>query len=149
MLKADNIDFDDMMLGNLVTTTMGYPIRTLCFTCHDQAVYLDTKTPENIGSGFSEHGGAISNHRLDNNVLSCMGCHAGPYNQGGSTVPSGNGAAPGIIHGGSYTWSEGYASGNDADFFVLGGYISGFYTTGTASGDCGGGNCSHPSGKSY
>ena len=78
-----------------------------------------------------------------------MGCHGGPYNQGGSTVPSGNGAEPGIIHGGSYTWTEGYASGNDADFFVLGGYISGFYSTGSASGDCGGGNCSHPGGKSY
>lgn len=76
-----------------------------------------------------------------------MGCHAGPYDQGGLT--GSNGAEPGLIHGGSYTWTEGFASGNDSDFFVLGGYISGYYSTGSPAGQCGGGTCSHPGGKTY
>jgi hypothetical protein len=145
MLRVD-IDFDDMMQGNLSTTTMGYPIQSFCGTCHQLNVYFVQSKPEDFGSGFTDHAGGQGNHGLDNNILSCMGCHGAPYNHGGLTD---NGAAPGMIHGGSFTWSEGFANGFDADYFVVGGYISGYYSTGAASGECGGGTCSHSGGKSY
>ncbi len=141
-----NIDFDNMATLNL--TTMGVPINTFCTTCHKTSVYVDAKNPEDVGSGFPEHAGGKSNHGMPTNELSCMGCHAGPYNHGGLT--GGNGAAPGIIQGASYTWTESITSGNPTDSFILGGYINGFYyNTGTGSGVCGGGTCSHANGQSY
>jgi hypothetical protein len=149
MLTVD-IDFDDMMLGNLVTTTMGEPILTFCTSCHKSSLYIDASKPEQAGSGFPEHAGGKGNHGMPTNELSCMGCHAGPYDQGGSAVPSGNGAAPGIIHGASYTWTESITSGSPTDSFILGGYINGFYyDTVAGSGECGGGTCSHANGQSY
>lgn len=139
-----NIDFDNMATLNL--TTMGTPINTFCTTCHKASLYVDAQKPEQAGSAFPEHAGGLGNHGMPNNELSCMGCHGAPYNHGG--LAGGNGAAPGIIHGGSYTWTESIASGNDADYFVLGGYINGYYDNGTG-GVCGGGTCSHANGKTY
>lgn len=81
-----------------------------------------------------------------------MGCHGGPADFGGLT--DSNGAAPGNIHGGDFTWpSSSFASGTQTEYFALGGWLGGWQTgtsQGSPAGFCRGGDCNHAkSSKNY
>jgi len=69
-----------------------------------------------------------------------MGCHGGVVDLSGLT--GGNASTRLNIHGGSYTWTEEFASGSPADYFCHGGWYSGWEIVGS-TGYCRGGDCKH------
>lgn len=131
MLRT-SVDFDSMMAGSPSSTIAGQ-VQTFCILCHRTAVYISGSA----GSRFTSHN--IMKHvSTTDNVLGCMGCHAGVLNETG--IPD-NGSAPGNIHGGNFQWpAQSPTSGTIPDHFILGGYINGW-----VDGGCYGGNCNHTS----
>ena len=75
--------------------------------------------------------------------MGCMGCHGGVRDASGI---GGNGSAIGNIHGGGYSWGSGsWASGSSTEFFMVGGWNSGWkLNTSSGKNGCGGGTCNHP-----
>ena len=132
---------------------MGATVETFCTRCHASSVYVDPKNQgfsdsEAAGSIFEYHGDAQNQHSAGGgNELGCLGCHAGIRNEGAITD---NGALRGNIHGTSFTWgSDSFANGTATDYFLLGGWLSGWQTDAT-KGYCRGGNCNHKnSSKNY
>ncbi len=148
------IDLDTMETGTQ-STTIGQQVEDFCTICHKAVVYVSGNDPEGLGSIFESHPSGIGNHSAaGGNELGCMGCHGGIVDLCAGMPPTGNGAARGNIHGGSFVWPAGtFSTGVTSQFFMVGGYLSGWMITG-AIGECGGGACSHrggvkKSGKTY
>jgi predicted CXXCH cytochrome family protein len=134
----------------LLPAGLGVAVENFCTLCHKASVYVNDGDPELAGSIFEYHGGGVTQHRAQNsanpNTMGCMGCHAGIVNFNGGTPPGGNGAARGNIHGGTFTWPPGtFSSDLDTDYFMLGGWISGWMASASV-GECGGGACAHKGG---
>ncbi len=152
MMLRTPIDLDGMATGTL-STTIGTQVETFCIRCHSHDVYVGPKAAgfadsKAAGSVMEYHGDAQSQHgAAGGNELGCMGCHAGIVNYDGGLPSAGNGSARGNIHGVTFTWSSGtFSSGVQTEHFMLGGWISGWYTftdRGTPYGGCGGGDCNH------
>jgi hypothetical protein len=121
---------------------MGATVEALCSMCHKATVYVSSADSEAAGSIFEYHGASQQQHgAAGGNELGCMGCHAGTVDFG-PPAPD-NGAAPGNIHGGSFTWPpETFSSGTPTEYFMLGGWIGGWQISG-ATGYCSGGDCRH------
>ncbi|NQT14783.1 MAG: hypothetical protein HQ582_18660 [Planctomycetes bacterium] len=138
------IDFDTMEAVTVKTelpSGMGATVETFCLRCHKASVYRDHADPEDVGSIYMYHGGGQSGHAAaDGNELGCMGCHGGVVDLSGLT--GGNASTRLNIHGGSYTWTEEFASGSPADYFCHGGWYSGWEIVGS-TGYCRGGDCKH------
>lgn len=148
------IDLDTMETGTQ-STTIGQQVEDFCTLCHKATVYVNGGDPELLGSIFESHPSGVGNHGASaGNELGCMGCHAGIVDLCGGMPPGGNGAARGNIHGGSFVWPTGtFSTGAASQYFMVGGYLSGWMITG-AIGECGGGSCGHrggikKSGKTY
>ena len=148
MLRT-SIDLDGLEAAaapGSIPATVGADVNTFCSLCHKAAVYLDSSNPESVGSIFEHHGASQGQHR--DNEMGCMGCHAGIVTFNAGLPASGNGAARGNIHGGNYTWPAGetFSGGVTTQHFMVGGWISGWYTyvdRGNPMGGCGGGDCNH------
>ena len=141
MLRT-SIDLDTMEAGSS-TITIGAQVESYCIICHKASVYL-TGTGAAY-SKFENHPSDTSNHGAGSgNELGCLGCHAGIVNE---TSVGDNGSSRGNLHGGSLSsWpSDSWASGSSSNFFMVGGYISGWKANSSSGKNgCGGGNCSHP-----
>lgn len=151
----DPIDFDTMestINSSNLPAGMGVTVETFCSRCHKASVYVNSSDPEGAGSIFEYHGSAQNQHRASGgNELGCMGCHGGIAALSGGVI---NGAARGNIHGGNFTWgTDSFSSGTTTDYFMLGGWISGWMTDidkGNPIGSCRGGDCNHRnSSKTY
>jgi len=141
MLRV-SIDLDTMEAGSS-TTTIGTTVEDFCTLCHKPAEYASGGSAGG-NSKFEFHPSNTGNHGAGSgNELGCMGCHGGISDEGGISA---NGSARGNIHGGSYQWpSDSWAIGEQSQFFMVGGYISGWkYNTSAGKSGCGGGTCSHP-----
>lgn len=117
---------------------MGLTVETFCTLCHKSTEYVDGSA----NSKFEYHGGNMSQHSGASNELGCLGCHGGIVNLSEVT----NGAARGNLHGGNYTWPSGtWSVGASSQFFMVGGWISGWKpNTSAGNNGCGGGSCNHP-----
>ncbi|MEN8154041.1 MAG: cytochrome c3 family protein [Acidobacteriota bacterium] len=136
------IDLDSMESG-VLSTALGDSVETFCTLCHKYDEYGTTGTAGG-NSKFEFHGTNQNQHGSGGgNDLGCMGCHGGVYDEGGI---SGNGSARGNIHGGNYSWgSSSWANGSSSQFFMVGGFISGWKLNSSAGkSGCGGGTCAHP-----
>jgi hypothetical protein len=149
-MLLDPIDFDTMEAttdkSNL-PDGMGVTVEVFCCRCHLSTEYRDG----GANSIFEYHGTNQNQHRaLGGNELGCMGCHGGIVNMWhnkGTPLP--NGHARGNIHGGSYTWGpDSFADGTATQYFLVGGWLSGWNIVG-GMGNCEGGDCAHSSGKDY
>jgi hypothetical protein len=156
MLRAA-IDFDTMETttnSSNLPDGMGLTVEAFCTSCHKPSVYVDPKNngfsdSGEAGSIFEYHGDSQSQHGAGGgNELGCIGCHAGIVDFG--ALSEWNGATRGNIHGGNFTWgSSSFASGTATEHFILGGWMSGWQTSG-ATGYCRGGDCNHKnSSKNY
>ncbi|MHC4083635.1 MAG: hypothetical protein ACYSU3_00690 [Planctomycetota bacterium] len=119
---------------------MGSTVDAFCRRCHKASVYESSSDPESVGSIFEYHGLGQNGHGGDTgNELGCMGCHAGIVD---FSAGVGNGSLSGNIHGGSFTWPAGsFSSGVATEYFMLGGWMSGWEISG--NGFCRGGDCQH------
>jgi hypothetical protein len=149
MLRAA-IDFDTMEAATdpgTLPAGMGASVETFCSMCHKASVYVTAGDSEAAGSIYEYHGASQNQHSAaGGNDLGCMGCHAGIVDFG-PPAPD-NGALPGNIHGGSFTWPAGtFSSGTPTEYFMLGGWIGGWATgvdrRGNPEGYCSGGDCNH------
>ncbi len=151
-MLLDAIDFDTMVATttkNGLPSGMGNSVETFCSRCHKSSVYVTTRDPQQAGSLFDEHGRGKRPHAASGgNELGCMGCHAGVTNLGGI---SDNGALAGNLHGSTFTWPSDAASsarGTTTDYFLLGGFLNGwYYDSNTNKASCWGGLCHHNSGS--
>ncbi|MHC4213090.1 MAG: hypothetical protein ACYSWP_06940, partial [Planctomycetota bacterium] len=153
-MVLDAIDFAGMEAATEVAqvpASVADAIDGFCGRCHSSSVYITGNT----GSIFEFHGEDQGQHASSgSNVLGCMGCHAGTVELHNETYS--NGAAKGLIHGGSFTWPSGSMSQEPAITFVLGGWIDNYKTEGKWSSKnnywqkaCGGGKCNHSGGTQY
>jgi predicted CXXCH cytochrome family protein len=149
------IDFDGMIAAyqagdwQLIPAGVGTAAENFCTICHKSSVYFATD-PGAAGSVFENHPGDIGQHAAaGQNPLGCLGCHAAPVQFNNNVPPSGNGGAPGIIHGATFVWPTGtWADGFTTESFMLGGWISGWSWEYDSRkdvyyGQCGGGDCNH------
>lgn len=134
--------------GKMARTDIGDPPSTpnyagmlqLCRRCHRQSVYEGS----GLGSGFSGHG--YEDHTSDN-ALSCRGCHAGLADRSGL---NGENGAPGSLHGGSFTWPATSRAQGPTQYFLYGGWLSGWEVDpNEGRKTCYGGDCHHNSGVQY
>jgi hypothetical protein len=158
VMLRDPIDINTMettLVDTDLPAGMGLTVEAFCTRCHKATVYVDPKAngfsnSGEAGSIFEYHGDSQSQHGAanNNNELGCIGCHAGIVDFG--ALAQSNGTARGNIHGGNFTWgSSSFASGTATEHFILGGWMSGWQTSG-ATGYCRGGDCNHKnSSKNY
>lgn len=146
MLRVQ-VDFDAMEanVGGSYPSTLVTQVKDFCTMCHDPFIYASGDV---AGSSFVYHAPGQNGH-LNSNDLGCMGCHAGIVDEDKISGVD-NGAARGLIHGGSFTWPTGSKSpGQVTDTFIVGGWMSGWLPSG-GSVDCWGGECNHDkAAKSY
>ena len=136
------VDVDALATGTL-TTTLGDQIEVYCTECHKYDEYGTTGTAGG-NSKFEYHGSNQNQHGSGGgNDMGCMGCHGGIRDESGI---SGNGSAAGNIHGGGYSWgSNSWSIGSATQFFMVGGWNSGWeLNTSAGKSGCGGGTCNHP-----
>jgi predicted CXXCH cytochrome family protein len=145
MLRT-SIDFDGLEAAvdrASIPASVGSAVETFCTLCHKYAVYIDARAPENVGSVFESHGGAVSNHTAaGQNEMGCMGCHGGIKELSGGVPAAGNGSSRGNIHGGSFSWPQ-----EAAETFMVGGFLSDWFVDldnkQNPQGNCNGGDCNH------
>jgi hypothetical protein len=148
------IDFDKIAAATShadLSLADGIAVESFCTRCHKSGVYLTSGSPRDVGSRFGAHGDGRNQHTAGlsgaRNRLGCMGCHAGTADLSG--LASSNGAQPGRIHGGSFTWPAGSrAAGTNTQYFVAGGYVRGWRLVENAvKGACSAGTTSCHSGE--
>ncbi|MHC5111279.1 MAG: cytochrome c3 family protein [Planctomycetota bacterium] len=133
----------------LIPANARFETETFCTLCHAAAVYVSSSDSEGVGSIFEYHGQSQSQHSASGgNELGCMGCHAGIVDF--SAGLSDNGAMRQNLHGDSFTWpGDAFSAGVATEYFMLGGWLSGWETDAT-TGYCRGGDCNHRnSSKNY
>jgi len=143
----------------LIPSSVRTDVETFCSLCHKSSVYVIDSDPEAVGSIFEDHPGSQGQHSAaSGNEMGCIGCHGGIVDFGAGLASGGNGAARGNLHGGSFVWGSGtFSAGVTTEYFMVGGWNSGWYTfidKGNPMGGCGGGDCNHKGrsnseGKSY
>jgi predicted CXXCH cytochrome family protein len=143
----------------LIPVSVRTAVETFCTRCHKASVYVSSTDSQAAGSIFEYHGASQNQHRAaGGNEMGCIGCHGGIVQFDGGLPTNGNGAARGNLHGGNFVWGPGtFSAGVTTQHFMVGGWISGWYTfvdKGNPMGGCGGGDCNHTGrsnaeGKSY
>lgn len=144
-MVIDSINFDGLEGGAIATEQQ--PIIDFCTRCHQTAVYIDSRGPEDIGSAFAWHAKGQAGHGA-NNDQACYACHSG-VGDWGSGSPTG--AARGNTHGTSFTWpgTTNYTETQNkpTKFFMVGGYITEYWADEAgAQIYCAG--CNHAGGRS-
>lgn len=141
-MLLDPIDLDTMEATTDkadLPSGMGLTVEAFCTRCHKASEYVVGDS----NSKFEYHGANQNQHRAaGGNDLGCLGCHGGVVNLGGNV----NGSARGNIHGGNHNWAaDSWADGASSQFFMVGGWNSGWdFNTSAGKNGCGGGTCNHP-----
>jgi hypothetical protein len=143
----DNINFNALESASPPSTEQT-AIHTFCTRCHQAAVYIDSRNPDDAGSAFAWHAKGQNGHGPGNDQA-CYACHAGLADWGGTHA---NGAARGNTHGATFTWpgTTNYTETQNkpTKFFMLGGYITEYWADEAgAQIYCAGGPCGHAGGR--
>jgi predicted CXXCH cytochrome family protein len=151
MLRSpiDLVTMESVAVKGDLPSGMGVTVEAFCTRCH--------KSSEYVGGGsnsiFEFHGSNQNQHRANGgNELGCMGCHGGIVNmwhsKQGAAMP--NGFGRGNLHGGNFTWTaDSFSDGTPTEYFIVGGWNSGWQISGS-TGYCRGGDCNHSnSSKNY